>query len=493
MLTMYKFEKIRKFVNEGKNNSEIARELGVSRVTVRKYRQSNAPPDYTPRSKSTRSDPFAEHEQIVRKWLKQTPTLTGLEIYDFLKDRGYNGSLRTVQYRLAAIRGEMPKERFFQQEYSPAEQCQIDFKESVKVAFATGIKTIHFHVCTLPYSGRFYIQAYPNRGYESFMDGVHRFFAKLGGMPKNIRIDNLAPCVRKVQKGNSRVYTEAFSRAIDYYGFGVLPCRPATGSDKGDVEREIRTHFRRIPNLISHHGLVFRDFEKLNSWLDEYCSNRQNSAEEKFTEEIKALDPLPPFREEIVCREERLKVSPHGMVKSSKGGAYSAPDASIGKWVRVVTNPFEVKIYATDQNKGFICSHKRITANCDPSIELEHVLPSLVRKPGAMLRWAHRKHLFPDPIFTKYYRYLRHLDEESSDRLYLCSMNLIQYTSLAEIAVGMQLVMEGAYTDPYDQLKALLTVGHYPPEKGAIPVQEKIIPDLSQYDQLLPLAFKEIS
>ena len=152
MLTMYKFNKIRKLINEGKNNSQIAGELGIARKTVRKYRESNGPPVYTPREVSTRTDKFAIFEPTVREWLKQTPTLSGLEIFDFLKEEGYAGGLRTVQSRLTEIRGEAPKERFFEQEYEPGEQCQIDFKESVEIPFIDGPRIIHFHVCTLPYS-----------------------------------------------------------------------------------------------------------------------------------------------------------------------------------------------------------------------------------------------------------------------------------------------------------------------------------------------------
>ena len=56
MITRYMFEKIRKLINEGKNNSEIARELKVNRKTVAKYRKSNTPPNYSERAVTTKVD-----------------------------------------------------------------------------------------------------------------------------------------------------------------------------------------------------------------------------------------------------------------------------------------------------------------------------------------------------------------------------------------------------------------------------------------------------
>ncbi|MBK9039027.1 MAG: hypothetical protein IPL83_07690 [Bdellovibrionales bacterium] len=64
------------------------------------------------------------------------------------------------------------------------------------------------------------------------MDGVHSFFEKIGGQTKNIRIDNLSPCVKRVKKDGGRDYTDAFNRAIKYYDFGVLPCSPGRGNEK---------------------------------------------------------------------------------------------------------------------------------------------------------------------------------------------------------------------------------------------------------------------
>jgi len=55
-----------------------------------------------------------------------------------IQEKGYTGSLRTVERRVAEIRSSKPKERFFEQEYCPGEQSQFDFKEKVAIPFKDG-------------------------------------------------------------------------------------------------------------------------------------------------------------------------------------------------------------------------------------------------------------------------------------------------------------------------------------------------------------------
>lgn len=488
MISMYKFSQIRRLIEHGHNNSQIAKELMINRRTVAKYRDTNSPPGYSLRRKKTRIDPFLGFEETVSSWLKITPTLSGYEIFDLLKEKGYEGSLRTVQSRVRDLReASQTKERFFQQEYEPGEQAQVDFKESVQLPFLDGPRTINLHFMTLPFSGTFYITGYPNKAFESFMDGIHRFYQHIGGVPRGLRFDNLAACVSKVLRGNARKYTDSFSRAADYYGFKLLPCRPGKGSDKGDVERDIRTHARRILNLISHHGVVFKDSYDLNQWLHEYCQKRQpNGSSQKLALEKEKLLPNAVFDESIVYKSEDIRVSSFGLVKTSKRTSYSVPDAYIDKFVTVVTGPYEVKIYSKKNHKRtLICAHGRVMDN-ESSVLLEHILPSLVRKPGAMLRWSHKDLLFPDSRFSRFYAFLKATHPDSCERDYVRSINLIQYVSLDEVGAGMDLVREIDSKDPFFELKNLVVSDGHRPQHFSDEHQQKLRPNLTRYDDLVP-------
>lgn len=492
MISIYMFKKVRDLKDQGLSNRKIASQLGIDRKTVAAYVSGNAPPKYGPRKRGgRRPDPFEDFEGLLASLTDLLPNLTAREIFISAKEYGYQGSIRTVARRLAALKSKRPKERFFDQEYEPGEQAQFDFKESVELPFIDGPRIVHFHFGTLPFSDFFGIKGYPLKTYEAFMDGVHSFFETTGGMTEKIRFDNLSPCVRKVLKGNQRLYTQAFERATAYYGFDLLPCSPGKGSDKGDVERDIRTHAQTIKNRVKITGKVFRDYGDLNSWLADYCVQyRLPKVGPLFEKEQQTLKPLPRRDEDILCKVETTTATAFGTVAIAKS-TYSVPDCAIGMACRIVASPFEVKIYRSDGKGELLATHER-RVDGSSSIPLEHVLPSLIRKPRAMVRWSHRGILFPNKNFTKYYEHLKKRCFDSAEREYLRSINLVQYTTLAEIGVGMELVLEtiekDLSVDPFIALKELLLGPDRRPPTTTELIAEQVplCPMLSDYDSLIP-------
>jgi len=482
------FQKIRELNNKGLNKSQIARELKIDRKTVRRYLQSNAPPQYKKRVVSTRVDPFSNYESKAKEVLTNIEGVTPREIYEWLKDEGYQGSERTVDRRISKIKIDTIKpERFFEQTYSQGEQSQFDFKEEVELPFIDGIRLVQLHFGTLPFSDTCRIRGYPRLTYECFMDGIHHFFKVTGGQTSNIRIDNLSPCVAKVLKGGKRKWTQAFEQAITYYGFGVLPCSPGKGNEKGDVERDIRTYAARIRKLVLHKGIIFKDWEELNTWLLEYMENRQSEdSKKRLCEEKEDLKPLPHYDQNIVCRVHVMPASSFGTVHIRESN-YSVPDEMIDQGVRVVVGPYDVRIYRTD-NKECVCVHP-VMGDGENSILLKHVLPSLIRKPHAMIRWHHKEILFPEPCFDKFYQVLRKIDEMGAEREFLRTINLVHYTSLSEIAVAIKLVLETKSINLFEDIRDLLLGERRPENVVDITIkmnQEKLKPKLSEYDNFIP-------
>ena len=131
--------------------------------------------------------------------VSERPDLSATSIFLFIQNKGYSGSLRTVERRVGEIKAAKPKERYFEQEYTPGEQSQFDFKESVTIPFTHGETIGHLFIATLPYSDCFFAKAFPNKTYEAFADGFHSFFEFTGGMTESVRFDNLTPVVKKVR------------------------------------------------------------------------------------------------------------------------------------------------------------------------------------------------------------------------------------------------------------------------------------------------------
>ena len=149
---------------------------------------------------------------------------------------------------------------------------------------------------------------------------------------------------------------------------------------------------------------------------------------------------------------------------------------------KVVLGPYDVKVYPTEGQKRLVVCHPRQSEG-EHSLLLEHVLPSLVRKPQAMVRWAHRHLLFPTDIFQSFYQRLKRQDLHSCEREYLRTINLIQHVSWQDLSVAMELQLESKEAFSFESTRELL-LGR--PSKDMDRQQEPLQPRLSQYDSLIP-------
>ena len=204
---------------------------------------------------------------------------------------------------------------------------------------------------------------------------------------------------------------------------------------------------------------------------------------EKFNEEKKKLLILPKKEESILYKVEELTASSYGAVKLGDY-YYSIPDNVIGQKCQVVATAFEVKIYRKSPKLELVATHSRSDGD---SILLEHILPSLVRKPAAMIRWSHKKVLFPSEVFKKFYKQLQNKQKESAQRNYLKTLNLIQHTELSEIAAAVELVVGMEAEDLYEEVRELI-LGQRRPDNVIYlkNYQRPLEVDLKGFDDLIP-------
>lgn len=84
---------VRVMARQGKGIREIAREMGISRNTVRKYLRESGPPGYKERApRPTKLDPYKRHlmervEQAEPAWLPATVLLREIQ------EQGYCGGI----------------------------------------------------------------------------------------------------------------------------------------------------------------------------------------------------------------------------------------------------------------------------------------------------------------------------------------------------------------------------------------------------------------
>ena len=477
MLSTYHFGKIRQMREVGKNISEISRDCKISRKTVRRYLVSNSQPKY-PKRKVKSVTLLSAIQDSVNSILQKNPKNSRWEVQKLLLKESKEASLTTIGRAISNFKATKSKERFFEQTYEAGEQCQVDFKEEILIPFEHGEQLTQLFVAKLPFSDIVFIKGFPNKNFICFAHGLQAALEYFGGVPRHVRLDNLSPCVIKVGKGKARTYTKSFVSFREHYGFGTPPCAPGKGSDKGAVERCIQSHYRWLNNEIINQNLVFKDWEHFNSWVQNFLDSLQTMQEkENFEAERQKFRPLPAADEAVVCQTQSATISKWGNVKIDKA-IYSCPDTHIGEACDVIIGPWQVEIRPLKKACASIFHPRKQPG--EESILPEHFLPWLMRKPGAMMRWAHKRVLFPSAHAKAFYENLQSLDQDTAEKNYLTCFYFTLAHGWSEVEAAMEMLSNHA--NPVLEFALLFQKTEWLAPAGP----EPITPNIEKYNKHIP-------
>ncbi|MCA1837394.1 MAG: IS21 family transposase [Actinobacteria bacterium] len=226
-----------KVLVEGQSISAVARQMGVSRNTVRKYLRFPEPHRVMRQPKpSPVTDAVAPKiEEILKEWESRTTPkqrITGTRIHRQLVEEGYEVGITTVRDYLREKRRQQA-EVFIPLVHRPGEEAQVDFFE-VTVEEGGERRKVWKLVMRLMYSGRDFVWLYERCDQLSFLDAHVRAFEYFGGIPHRIVYDNLSAAVKRIV-GSQRELTERFMALSSHYLFELCFARPGEGHDKGGV------------------------------------------------------------------------------------------------------------------------------------------------------------------------------------------------------------------------------------------------------------------
>lgn len=376
-------------VRSGESDRRIARDLGISRTTVRKYREwadaqgylqldrpipDNAtlaaalgPGPQPPRATSS-VEPYRE---IVQRLLDQGVEMTA--IFQRLQDdHSYTGSYSSVRRYVHRLRPSEP-EAVVRVHTAPGEEAQVDFGSAGKLYDPSSgrVRTAYVFVATLCYSRHQYAELVFDQKVSTW-NGLHRrAFESWGGVPKRVVPDNLKAAVAKVLV-HDPVLGEAYRRMAQHYGFVISPTRPRSPRHKGKVESGV--HYVKR-NFMA--GQEFLDIlvanQRLKIWVHERAGTREHGTTHQaplrlFNEyEQAALLPLPV--EPFTLREIKLvKVHPDCHVTIDKS-YYSVPYVYIGQTLDAYIGERVVEIY---RGQDLVATHERSQEPGKWHTRLEH-------------------------------------------------------------------------------------------------------------------------
>ena len=178
------------FHRKGVSQRQIAKKLGISRNTVKKYLDKPEFPESRSSIRKRKSllDPYGDN---IRTWLEEDMDYTARWIYDRLSTMGFYGSYEIVKRKVGNLKAERQKVAYMRFETEPGYQSQVDFGE-FQVERADGsIKKLYLFSMILGYSRKIYGELIDKCDLPTFLDCHIRAFEYFGGVPEQILYDRM--------------------------------------------------------------------------------------------------------------------------------------------------------------------------------------------------------------------------------------------------------------------------------------------------------------
>ncbi|MEI6950842.1 IS21 family transposase [Paraflavisolibacter sp. H34] len=370
---MTQIRRIIQLLHKGCAHRRIARELKLSRNTVKQYadrlldskhscEQLQAMDDEAlslivyAESKQKQSDPRQEDFQRRLPYFTQELHRTGVtrlllwQEYRRSYPSGY-GYTQFCQYLGQYSKVQNATMRF---SYRPAEVMQVDFAGDLMhyVDRDTGeLVPCPVFVAVLPYSGYSYVVALCDAKQPRVIKALNECLQYFGGVPQGLKTDNMKQLVSKSCRYEP-VFTETFQQWALHNNIGLDATRVGKPKDKALVENAVKLTYQRIYAPLRDR--VFFSLAELNGAIREqlaihhslWFQRKDYSRQDQFLQEEKPLLAPLPSEPYVLrhCTQAKVQQSYH-ILLGEDWHNYSVPFRYIGKTVNVVYDTEVVEIY----------------------------------------------------------------------------------------------------------------------------------------------------
>ena len=399
METIAKIRRMR--LVDGKSIRAIAKEFNMSKNTVKKViRNDSTQLEYAPRVAQV-SPVLGQFKAILTKMLEDNTKeparrrLTSKKLHELLKKQGYTGSYESVNLAVRNHRREYEakgKQVFVPLWFEPGQAFQFDWGlEEVEISgVIVRVKAARIKLC---HSRHSLVVVYPNEQLEMVLDAHNEAFRFFEGCCKNGIYDNMRTAIKKILVGKDRDLNERFAEMASHHLFETIACTPASGWEKGQVEKQVGDTRRNFFTPLLK-GVSYTD---INNQLKSMCENWSKTMKHPdFTERLvwdvyqEEKPKLIPYRGDFTSyRLHPTVVSPMSTVTYDTN-AYSVECAYVGRAVQI--KPFAWEVFILHEGK-IIGQHVRGFERNMKIYNPWHYVPVLERKPGALRNGAPFKEL----------------------------------------------------------------------------------------------------
>jgi transposase len=320
---------------------KIERHLHMGWKTIKKYLDAPAQSPAT-RARGSKLDPFKGH---IAEWLEKEPRVTAAVIEQQLRPLGYPGGASILQEYVRRVRPQLAAKRaFVRMEPLAGERFEVDWGHFGSLNYSGDLRKLYAFALVDAHSRMLYVEFTHSQSFETFARCHMHAFTALGGVAREIVFDNLATAVAEHDGRLVRFLPRflAFAREFSFY---PRACNPASGWEKGKVERAIgylRQNFWPLREFIDLHDVN----RQVRQWLSEVANRREHRETrqrpmDRFQPE--ALRPLPvvPYdyrdtAEALVHKDLRIQFD---------ANRYCVPHRYVGRRLTVKADSSSVSIY----------------------------------------------------------------------------------------------------------------------------------------------------
>lgn len=351
---------VKRMYERGMPIRQIARELKISRNTVKRLIRFDEEPHYKKRQYETKIDSYIEEIKIW--YLDPEYNFIGTRIYRELQKLGYEGSISPVYRYLNTLKDEklnIPLKATKRIETPLGDQSQFDWAHySMKIGSEK--VTVYCFALILSASRKKAILFSKSCDGEAIYEAIYLLFKRFGGVTKELLIDNPKALVDSNTVGDEVNLNVNASRLAHYLGISLNACNPYRARTKGKVERPFKYIEEQFVKGNSFNSMTELN-EAANIFIEESNNTKHSTTlritNEFFSEELPHLLPIrsKPF---IITdlRERKVSLDSYISVDAIK---YSVPVEYVGKRVSFrITLGYKLEIF--NSSLDIIATHEII-------------------------------------------------------------------------------------------------------------------------------------
>lgn len=471
--------------------SRVARELNISRNTVKKYLRQieevreGLRTEILPESRTIHQPRRIVNDEIIDQihtLLKSNENrpkkqrLNGRQIHHRIAQSGHQISYTTTKRIIKDWKHDQKsREVFILQSPEPGYRAEFDWGEAI--LNIQGVWTrVYLAVMVLTDSLYRFARIYRKESQQEVIDCHIQFFNEIKGVPEVIFYDNLLA----VYDYHRKIFQDSFIRFAVQYGFSYDVCNVRSPHEKGTDEESVGY----IRSQAFSERTSFTSFSEAQDWLIEslhrinqnHVYRRELPPEEGLVREQERMKPLPSL-EYSNYFTRGAKISKYSLVVF-ESNYYSVPDTFRSR--SITLKIFADRIDLTD-GIAIIASHQRLFGKGNYSLDITHYLKTFEKKPGAL---RHSK------VLSQLHEKIQNLYKDyylASPLEFIEILKLIQTSSPEGLIYAIDHLTENGIVPGYDTLRLFLFQNLNPMIEPLEIVDPVTVtePDLTIYDHMM--------